>query len=145
MGISQTNDFGNSKYYRVECSCQADHDAILFEVEADPQTRAITVHTWTTQRTDCWSDWKGVDYNVNRDPLWEEWNVRLKTLWRTLCLRARLTWDIWVHGTARYDAWTIMNQQQALNYSETLRTAIADVTREVTPKRRRGTKVTKTP
>lgn len=142
MGIAQTNDFHNSKYYRVECSCGADHDAINFEVEADPELRHVTVHTWTEQRTDCWSFRNGIEYNVNRDPLLEDLNIRLRTFWNTVKLRARLTWDIWVHGYARYDSWTIMNAQQALNYSETLKTAAQEVTAAVTPRRRKTTKTT---
>jgi hypothetical protein len=41
--------------------------------------------------------------------------------------RARITWHVWVKGYATYESTTLLNQQQALNYAETLRQAIEDV------------------
>ena len=36
QGIMKLNDFGDSVWYKVDCSCGQDDDAIEFEVEADP-------------------------------------------------------------------------------------------------------------
>jgi hypothetical protein len=52
-GIMKTNDWGNSKVYRVACSCGcADHDHNVW-VEADNQD--ITVTVYTTTKTNFWS------------------------------------------------------------------------------------------
>jgi len=58
----------------------------------------VTVTTYTTQKSKWWS--------LNR--------------WQTI-------WILLTKGYVEYEANIIMNRQQALNYSETLKTAIKDV------------------
>jgi hypothetical protein len=58
----------------------------------------VTVNTYTIQKTNCWS----------------------KTRWYHI-------WKLLTAGYIEYEATIIMSQQQALNYSETLKSAINDV------------------
>jgi hypothetical protein len=52
-GIMQTNDWGDSKVYRVTCSCGAsDHDHHMW-VEADDHEVSVTIYT--TVKSNWWS------------------------------------------------------------------------------------------
>lgn len=59
-GIMKTNDWGDSKVYRVTCNCGAsDHDHHVW-VEADEQEVSVTVYT--TVKSNWWSKtrWHGI-------------------------------------------------------------------------------------
>ena len=123
-GILKHNDYGDSKFYKVVCSCGNDDDSIEFEVESSMHD--ITVTTWTTQKTDFWTAMFKTRYDIDNEVLQEvEW--AWKNFWNGLATRLRLTWDIWVRGYVKYQSTTIMSKQQALNYAETLKSAILDV------------------
>ena len=52
-GIMKTNDWGDSKVYRVTCNCGAsDHDHHVW-VEADDHEISVTIYT--TNKTNFWS------------------------------------------------------------------------------------------
>lgn len=123
-GILKRSDFGDSKFYSVACSCGNDEDAIEFEVEADEM--GVTVTTWTTQKTDWWTDAFEKRYDIENEFVQEvEWFW--KDFWSSLFRRISLTWQIWRHGYVTYQSTTIMNEQQALNYAETINSAVRDV------------------
>jgi hypothetical protein len=69
------------------------------QVWVEADNDCITVTTFTTQKSKWWS--------LNR--------------WQTI-------WILLTRGYVEYDANIIMTEQQALNYAETLKTAIKDVT-----------------
>lgn len=123
-GILKRSDFGDSKFYSVACSCGNDDDAIEFEVEADEM--GVTVNTWTIQKTDYWTEavMKRMDIG---NPWAEEFDWFWKDIWNGFVTRLRLTKNIWWDGYVKYQSTTIMTKQQALNYSETLKSAIKDV------------------
>lgn len=123
-GILKTHDFENSKWYKVTCSCGNDDDIIDFEVEADDF--GITVNTYTTQKTDYWTEAISKRYDIN-NPWYQEFDWFWKDIWNGLVTRLRLTKNIWWDGYVKYQSTTIMNKQQALNYAETLKTAIKDL------------------
>lgn len=95
-GVLKRNNYGDAITYQVVCECQdANHDHNVW-VEADDHR--VTVTTYTTQKSKCWS--------LNR---WQ-------TIWRLL-----------TRGYVEYEANIIMTEQQTLNYAETLKKAIQDV------------------
>ena len=123
-GILQTNDFGHSKWYKVPCNCgQSDHE-IDFEVEADDC--GINVNTYTTQKTVWWKEYAKKRYDID-NPWLQEFDWFWKDLWNGFVTRLRLTRDIWFKGYVKYESTTTMTKQQALNYAETLKSAIKDV------------------
>jgi hypothetical protein len=123
-GIMRTNDFGRSKWYRVACSCGNEDDNIDFEVEADDT--GVMVNTYNTQKTDYWTE--AVERRYDIDNAWlQEFDWFWKDLVNSLATRLRLTWQIWRHGYIKYQGTMIMTEQQALNYAETLKSAILDV------------------
>jgi hypothetical protein len=123
-GIMKTNDFGDSKFYKVVCSCGSpDHD-IDFEVEADDT--GVNVNTYITTKTDYWSESVKKRYDIN-NPYLQELDWTLKDIWNGVITRLKLTWAIWTAGYIKTEATIAMSEQQALNYSETLKSAISEV------------------
>ena len=100
-GILKRNEWGDSISYQVTCTCgDANHDHNVW-VEVDPDINEVIVNTYTTQK----SKW------------WEQ------TRWRTI-------WTLLTRGYVEYEANIIMSKQQALNYAETLKQAVADLTQK---------------
>jgi hypothetical protein len=95
-GIMKTNDWGDSKVYKVVCECtdsRCDHNVWVESTEHD-----ITVTTYITVRTNFWS----------------------KTRWQNI-------WTLLTKGYVDYEGCIVLKKQQALNYAETLKSAIKDV------------------
>jgi hypothetical protein len=123
-GILKSNDWGDSKMYHVPCSCGNNDDAIDFEVEADEL--GVTVTTYTTQKTNFWTESISKNYNID-NPYLQEFDWFWKDIWNGFVTRLRLTKDIWWHGYVKYQSTAIMSEQQALNYAETINSAVRDV------------------
>jgi hypothetical protein len=123
-GIMKTGDFGDSKFYKVVCGCgQPDHD-INFEVEA--QDTGVNVNTYVTAKTDYWSESVKKRYDIDSE--WQqEFDWFWKDLWNGFVTRLKLTWKIWTCGYVQCETTIAMTEQQALNYAETIKTAIQDV------------------
>jgi hypothetical protein len=123
-GIMKTSDFGDSKFYKVVCSCgQSDHE-IDFEVEA--AETGINVNTYVTVKTDYWTESLKKRFDID-NPYLQELDWAIKDIWNGLITRLKLTWTIWTKGYVKVESTIAMTEQQAYNYSETLKLAIADV------------------
>jgi hypothetical protein len=95
-GIMKTNDWGNSKVYRVACNCHDESHNHNVWIEADDCDIVVTVYT--TSKTNWWS----------------------KTRWYHI-------WTLLTKGYIDTESSVHLNKQQALNYAETLKSAIDDV------------------
>lgn len=123
-GIMKTNDFGDSKFYKVVCGCgQPDHD-IDFEVEA--ADTGINVNTYVTVKTDWWTQTAEKRYDID-NPYLQELDWAVKDIINGFVTRLKLTWTVWTKGYIRCDSTIAMSKQQTLNYAETLKSAIQDV------------------
>lgn len=123
-GIMKTGDYGNSKFYKVVCGCgQPDHD-IDFEVEA--ADTGINVNSYITAKTDFWTESVKKRYDIDNQWI-QEFDWFWKDLWNGFVTRLKLTWTIWIKGYVRCETTIAMSEQQALNYAETLKSAIQDV------------------
>lgn len=123
-GIMKTGEFGDSKFYKVVCGCgQSDHD-VNFEVEANET--GVNVNTYVTAKTDYWSESLKKRYDID-NPYLQELDWTLKDIWNGVATRLKLTWTIWTKGYVKCETTIVMTEQQALNYSETLKSAIKDV------------------
>ena len=123
-GIMMTNDFGNSKWYHVVCGCgQPDH-SLTVEVEAEDT--GISVNTYVTVKTDYWTESAKKRYDID-NPYLQEVDWFFKDLWNGFITRLKLTWTVWTKGYVQCESTIMMTEQQALNYSETLKSAIKDV------------------
>jgi hypothetical protein len=123
-GILKTHDWGDSKVYKVVCDCgQSDHEHNVW-VEADEC--GVNVNIYTTVKTDCWSEELKPKYDI--DNIWlQEVEWYLKGLYNSLARKLKLTKSIWSKGYVDFETTISMNEQAALNYSTTLKNAIADV------------------
>lgn len=95
-GIMQTNDWGDSKVYRVACNCHDETHNHNVWIEADEHDIIVTVYT--TGKTNFWS----------------------KTRWYHI-------WTLLTKGYIDTESSVHLTRQQALNYAETLKSAIDDV------------------
>jgi len=124
QGILKTNDFGNSKWYKVVCGCgQPDHD-LNFEVDADET--GVNVNTYVTVKTDYWSENIKKRYDID-NPYLQELDWALKDIWNGFVTRLTLTWMIWTKGYVQCETTVLMSEQQALNYAEAIKSSIQDV------------------
>lgn len=123
-GILKSGDYGNSKFYKVACGCgQSDHN-LDFVVEAEDT--GVTVNTYATVKTDYWSQSIKKRYDID-NPYLQELDWTLKDIWNGLVTRLKLTWTVWTKGYIQCETTIAMSEQQALNYAETLKSAIQDV------------------
>ena len=123
-GIMKTNDFGDSKFYKVVCGCGQDDHSINFEVEA--AETGISVNTYVTVKTDYWSESIKKRFDID-NPYLQELDWTVKDIWNGLIKRLKLTWTVWTKGYVKTESTITMTDQQALNYAETLKSAIDDV------------------
>ncbi len=123
-GIMKTSDFGDSKFYKVVCGCGQDDHSIDFEVEA--AETGINVNTYVIVKTDYWSESIKKRYDID-NPYLQELDWALKDIWNGFVIRLKLTWTVWTKGYVKTESTIAMTEQQALNYAETLKSAIQDV------------------
>ncbi len=123
-GILKTNDFGDSKWYQVVCGCGQPNHSLTVEVEADEC--GVNVNTYVTAKTDYWSESIKKRYDIDT-PYLQELDWALKDIWNGFVTRIKLTWTVWTKGYVQCETTIAMSEQQALNYAETLKSAIQDV------------------
>ena len=101
-GVLKRNDWGYSKWYRVECECSSPNHAHEFDVEADED--GVTVSLYIDSHT---------PYQGN---FWQDIKYRIRAALRLLFMgRIELGSDI------------ILKEQVAINYANTLLSATQDV------------------
>jgi uncharacterized protein YchJ len=124
QGILLHRDYGKAMTYIVACDCgngDCEH-----QVWIEAEDTGVTVCTYTTQKTDFWSEAVQPDCTIDDDVMrWYNWFWT--GLWNGLVRRLKLSKDIWIHGYVKYEASLMMNEQQALNYAEVLKKAIDNV------------------
>ncbi len=123
-GILKRNDFGDSKYYQVICGCGQEYHDHNVEVEADET--GINVNVYVSVKTDYWSEAVKKRYDI--DSIWlQEFDWAVNDIFNGFVTRLKLTWSIWTKGYLRCETTITMNEQQTLNYAETLKSAVKDV------------------
>ena len=95
-GILKTNDWGDSRVYKVVCNCGDDDHSHNVWVESDDHE--VTVTVYTTVKTNFWS----------------------KTRWQHI-------YTLLSKGYVDCETTVSMTEQQAINYAETLKSAVDDV------------------
>lgn len=125
QGILKIDDWGRSRMYKVECDCHCDDCSHTIDIEAD-EHGIVTVTTFTTQKTDFWSQNIKPRYDIEIEFL-QNLHWILLGFWNGLITRLRLTWILWTKGYVKYEASIIMQEQVALNYANVLQSAVKDV------------------
>lgn len=123
-GILLRNDFGDSKWYQIVCSCGQDNHDHNVEVEADET--GINVSIYATVKTVYWTETVKKRYDI--DSIWaQEFDWFWKDLVNSTVRKVKLTWELWTTGAVTSETTIHMTEQQSLNYAETLRQAVNDV------------------
>ena len=123
-GILKRNDFGDSKYYQVVCGCGQEYHDHNVEVEADET--CVNVNVYMSVKTDYWTETIKKRYDID-NPYLQELDWAIKDIINGFVTRLKLTWTVWTQGYVRCESTIAMSEQQALNYAETLKSAIKDV------------------
>ena len=124
-GILKRGDWGDSKMYQVVCGCGQEYHDHNVEVEADET--GIHVNIYATVKTDYWSETFDKRYDIDNEVL-QEVDWFLKDLINSTIRKIKLSWQLWTTGAITTETTIALTQQQALNYAETLKSAIKDVT-----------------
>lgn len=123
-GILMTNDWGHSKVYKVTCGCgQPYHDHVV-DVEADDT--GVSVNIYTTMKTDYWTETVTKSYDIE-NTAFQEAHWFFADLINGTIRKLKLTWELWTTGAVTAETTIHMGSQQALNYAETLKSAVKDV------------------
>jgi len=123
-GILKRNDFGDTKYYQIVCGCGQDYHDHNVEVEA--ADTGISVNIYATAKTNYWRETIEKRYDID-SPYLQEIDWFYKDLINGIINKFKVTWQVWTTGTVSVETTINMSEQQALNYSETLLSAIKDV------------------
>jgi hypothetical protein len=118
MGIYKQNDWGNSKWYGIPCSCGCDNNVQL-SIEADDGN--VTAHFFATTKTDYWRTKVKVTYDeswlvLNAKLFINDWYNRFAIIWTAL-----------TKGYCQTEVYVLMNEQQTINFAHTLINATADM------------------
>lgn len=123
-GILKRGDYGDSKFYQVVCGCGQDtHD---HNVEIESADTGINVNIYATAKANYWSETIEKRYDID-SPWLQEVDWFWKDIVNGFVRRLKMTWEVWTTGSIRVETTIAMSEQQALNYSETLKQAIQDV------------------
>jgi len=126
-GIMLVRDFGDAKFYRVDCTCGSDDDRIEVTVEIDSDIQEVQVIFETRQNTEWWkrlADWD--TYKINNSWLYAIVNSAQELI-NGIHHRLVVTKDVWVHGYVKTYSSTYLTKQQALNFSQILVDSIAEL------------------
>ena len=125
-GILKLKDWKDAKMYKIACECtDSTHDHVIW-VESDNSNVTVTIYT-TQQSVGWWKESLEHDYDIDNRFL--SWVSRTyKDIWNSLITRIRITAEIWIRGSIKYESTICLSKQQALNYAETIKKSINDVT-----------------
>jgi hypothetical protein len=125
-GILKKGDYGDSKFYTVVCTCGNEDDEIDFEIEVDEWN--INMNTWTIQKSDYWSKIVNENYEPYiKNSFLYSIDASTRKFINSLYTKISLTYKLWTDGYLKYHQTTLMTEQQALNYAETIKAAIMDL------------------
>ena len=110
--------------YKIICECgQSSHD---HDVDIEADEIGVNVNVYTTVKTDYWSENIKPRYDI--DSIWlQEFDWAWKSIVNSFIRKVKLTWELWTTGAVTAQTTIILSEQQALNYAETLKSAITDV------------------
>lgn len=116
-GISQQKEWTDMKSYKIPCSCSCDNDVTMM-IEVNDFN--IVTNFYATTKTKYWYRRLDIDYNenwllLNFKLLFNDWYNRFDVAWKAL-----------TKGYVETQSDVILSPQQAVNFAETLKTAVKD-------------------
>ena len=126
-GVSLVKDFGDSKYYRVDCTCGNEDDAIWVWLALEEDMQELRVEIDVVHKTEWWkklAEWE--TYKIENSWLYAIVNSAQELI-NGIYHRLVITKDVWLHGYVKYHSSTYMSKQQALNFSQLLVDSIDEI------------------
>ena len=131
QGIMKWRSFEKSHWYQITCDCGSDDHTASIEVEKSTDGD-ISMHIGAELETHWWDkpfEWKTQEGDWNKKFLYTlKWNVNYYV--NSFLHRVKVTWNVWVHGKAKYSAWILLNEQQAVNIAAALNESINNLKEE---------------
>lgn len=116
-GILQLSDFTDTKSYKIPCSCGCDKDVT---VVIDIDDFGISTNFYATTKTKYWYNRWNINYSEN----WILFNCKL--LFNDWYNRIDIIWKALTKGYVETQSDVILSPQQAINFAETLKTAVME-------------------
>ena len=128
-GIMITHEFNDSIFYEVRCtSCGQDEHNIEVEVcvEVEDDCNTVDMRTYIKATTPYWKNLvKSSNSKIDSSFLWTL-DYRIRGLINGFYHRVCVTWELWTQGYVRYYHTISMSDQQAINFSDVIKTAVKD-------------------
>ena len=125
-GIMKKADYDDAKWYRVECDCGSENHSHDVWIEYDCETKQIMVDITTESKTDWWSSTMSENPRVENETLY--WILSWSAYFiNEIKRRSVLIWRILFRGYIKYHSEIILNEQQAINYAETIKKAVKNL------------------
>ena len=126
-GIMKTHDFGDSKFFRIDCTCGNADDTIDMMVSYEEDIQEIEVHFDAIQQTDWWKTVASWDtYKIDNPWLYSIVNG-IQCFINGFHHRLKVTKEVWFNGYVKYSGTTYLTKQQALNFAETIKRSIDEI------------------
>jgi hypothetical protein len=118
VGILKRNDWGDSKWYVIPCTCGCENDVKL-TIEVDDGH--ITSHFYSQTKTNYWYNLMDVTYKenwfvLNAKILINDWYNRFSVARKAL-----------FNGYVETESYVLMDEQQAINFAHTIINATDDL------------------
>jgi len=126
-GVTLTAEYSDAKFYTVRCDCGNSDDDIDLSIEAEDT--GVTVNFFVKVKTNYWDTTFRNRYDIDSLFLQDVFNWVIDLV-NGLCIRLKMTWNIWTKGHLEYNSYTVMEPQTALNLAEVLVKAVEKVKEE---------------
>ena len=107
----------------VPCRCTDPDDQLELSVDVDTDG-VITVHQSVLAKTDFWTRRLPRPLESG-NRVYDIINGFITDTYNSLRRKLSITYDVWVHGHAKYHQYTVLSEQQALNYAKALEHAVS--------------------
>lgn len=128
-GIYETHRDKETVTYTVPCSCTNPDDAVTLTIERADDGLVTVEHT-VSVKTDFWS---GKHQHPTGNVIKDWYNTYIGAAVRYFLRCWRITYDVWVKGFAKYQCYTVMTEQQALNYAAALHHGVTELSGDPKP------------
>ncbi len=125
-GILLQSKYDDSERYVIPCTCGCEA-SVNFTISVEKDTGLITSYLESKTTTDHWSQVIDITYK-------ESWFViSLKSMINDWANRISVAWKALSGGVVETHSYVLLDQQQALNFAETVKNAVVNFEKRQLP------------
>jgi hypothetical protein len=125
-GISKMWEYDSSKCFKTTCSCGSDDHDFVFVVEKDEDVEEVMMSVYITAKTDYWTQFAKFNYDIDNEYLFAI-SCGITSLINSIVIRAKLIYNILIHGYVKYEYNIMMNRQVALNCANAIQISVHEI------------------